>query len=477
MTVLAGRAIVLSITRITNYGLMLISPVILVRLLPVAEFGRYREYLLYVSVLVAFATFSIYESQLYFIPAWLKHRWQVIRQTTVLVACSSTLVVAATIIVDLLLKGSLVGKFVWPMALYVLLYVNVDFWEWAWVAGNRAVPVLIYTSLRLVARMVVVIVAALLTHDVTTIIWSLIALEAVRLVGSFIAWRLAEDKNEPRAHHGLWREQLKFCVPSGLAVVLGMASRNVGGMAVVKWLGTAPLAWYTIGLYGEPIIAAIRSSISAVLLPEMVRRNSGEASGQLEIWKSATVINCIALFPICVLLVRFAKPLVVGVFGLPYVAAVPVLQIYTLVIVRECFDLTLPLRAVNRTVPLVRSGLVGLIVNVGCVAALVRPYGIVGAVLAMVAAGLAEALYLSTQIARHTGYHVRALVHWASIGKVAAAALLAGAAMLSDFWTRSLGLFGVVPAAIVYLMLFVILLWMMRVPELRLLREWLARLW
>ena len=43
--------------RLANQALILLSPIILVRLLSVAEFGRYREFLLYVGLLTAVIPF------------------------------------------------------------------------------------------------------------------------------------------------------------------------------------------------------------------------------------------------------------------------------------------------------------------------------------------------------------------------------------------------------------------------------------
>src|SRR6516162_8904606 len=125
MSRLAGKAIVLSIARIANYGLMLLSPVLLVRILPVEQFGRYREFLVYTSLLIAIAGFNINDSLLYFIPAHARSRWLVVRQTTLLVACSSALTIAGVVALDLILHGALIGPFLLPTALYVLAFVNI----------------------------------------------------------------------------------------------------------------------------------------------------------------------------------------------------------------------------------------------------------------------------------------------------------------------------------------------------------------
>ena len=69
MIALANRAALLTLSRLANYGLMLISPIVLVRVFSVAQFGEYRKFLLYASLLQWFGTFSSYDSLLYFVPA------------------------------------------------------------------------------------------------------------------------------------------------------------------------------------------------------------------------------------------------------------------------------------------------------------------------------------------------------------------------------------------------------------------------
>ena len=49
MAGLTRQALIVSASRFINQGLMVISPVILVRLLTVQDFGEYREFLMYVA--------------------------------------------------------------------------------------------------------------------------------------------------------------------------------------------------------------------------------------------------------------------------------------------------------------------------------------------------------------------------------------------------------------------------------------------
>ena len=83
---MAHQAAILSVSRIANYGLMIISPIILVRFLTVTDFGRYREFLLYASLLqtaAAFASAKAFSISFHFTP---RVMWRVVRETTFLTA-------------------------------------------------------------------------------------------------------------------------------------------------------------------------------------------------------------------------------------------------------------------------------------------------------------------------------------------------------------------------------------------------------
>jgi O-antigen/teichoic acid export membrane protein len=450
----ARQAVILSASRIANYGLMIISPIVLVRVLTVGDFGRYREFLLYASLLQSIASFSISDSLLYFVPARPASAWRIVKQTALLTAIVSTCIVLGFFILDLVTDGALVGRYRVPVALYVLLFINVDFWESFWLATHRTVRVFIYSAARLLARMLVVVGVAVVTNDVMTIIWSLIALEGLRFLAFSAVWyALDRSRGEP-AVHNLLRDQLRFCVPVGLATVLFLISRNVANVAVAKWLGAAALAQMTIGTYGEPIILALRNSISTVMLPELVRRGVKSPDAPIQLWRRTTVINCVLLFPAAFLVARFAEPLVLTVFGPKYGPAVPVLQIYACVIVIACFDFSPPLRAINQTRPLVTSNLAAAICGSIALVILLPIVGLVGAALTLVISGFVEAVYNAWCVGRLYGIPQRNLVPWGRIARVLLCAAGAAIPLLTIMWHRPVGIVGVMLASVSYLALF-----------------------
>ncbi|MGH8227193.1 MAG: lipopolysaccharide biosynthesis protein [Steroidobacteraceae bacterium] len=461
---LANRAIVLTVCRMTNYGLMLVSPIILVRLFSVAGFGRYREFLLYAGILQSIAAFSIPDSLLYFVAANPDSPWRVVKRSAVLTLVSTGVVALALLVGNAATHGALVGPYAWPLAAYTLFSVNLDFWECFWVARRRPFAVFAYSTGRLAARLTVVIVVAVVTRSVWAILWALVIVEALRLAASAVALRrLGSRAPEPPLAEP-WAGFLRFCVPFGMAAVLALFSRNLSPLTVTKLLGTAALAQYMIGRFGEPIVTTVRNSISAVVLPEMVRRGQARES-PLALWRQATVVNALCLFPIAVLVARYALPLIRAVFGASYAPAAPVMQIYMIVVLRECLDFGPALRAAGRTAPLVVSNVASLLSCGALLVVLAPRYGIAGAMLAFAIASLIEAGYLAGATLRTYRITLSRLLPWRSLSKVGLACGLASFVLLAGPLSGLPVLLSIAIAGAAYLAVYALIVYGLRVPE------------
>jgi O-antigen/teichoic acid export membrane protein len=319
--------------------------------------------------------------------------------------------------------------------------------------------------------MLVVVCVAVMTHNVSAIIWSLIALEAVRLLVATIAWQAVERSRDEPAVAGIRREQLKFCVPFGLATVLGMISKNVGNVVITKYLGVVALAHFSIGTYADPIILIVRNSITSVMLPELVRLGTKSKNAALRFWHRSVVINCMLLFPIASIMAWYAEPVIVKLFGANYRPAVPVLQWYALVVVRSCFDFSPLLRAINKTRPFVTVALVATLVNGVALAILLPRIGVVGAAIGVVAASLADALYQGYCVIRLYGCGLRRLLPWATLAKITSCTVL-GAVVAFGFTWELRGTFaGAIYGSLLYGAVFTTMLLAARVDEATLLLD------
>lgn len=451
-----------------NQGLVVISPILLVRLLTVEEFGRYREFLLYAGLLSTICAFGINNSLLYFIPSRPHSVRQMVRQATAMTFGTSVLVVGITWLADYLANGAILGGVALPVAIYVLLFVNLDFWEFYWLALRRPLPVFAYTTGRLVARIAVVVVAASIWRDVMPIIWSLIALESLRIIGSWMVWQGAEraiDKADGAAEEPCWSEQFRYVFPVGMALILVTLNKSLGNLFVTKTLGVVALAHYAIGTHIQPVIGVLRNSVSDAVLPELAALKNAKGEGALALWRRSTVVSMILLTAAGVVLFEFAYNFVVTLFSPSYEPAVLIFQIYLLVLVREVFDFGVALRAANRTAPIVTSSLFAILLNLLLLVTVLPVWGLPAAALAFVISRWTEGLVLSRSTMRAYGIGIKDLARWRDLGKVALAALIASAVFYGSFWIDHFGLGGVLLGSAVFMALFVVFLVVLRVPE------------
>ncbi|MCU0759900.1 MAG: oligosaccharide flippase family protein [Steroidobacteraceae bacterium] len=465
MSSLSRQALVVSAARLINQGLMVISPVILVRLLTVQDFGVYREFLLYATLVASIAGFSLPNSLLYFVGLQPEGAWGYVRRIVLACAVSSGLAVVVFALVDRLGPTPLVGELLLPCILYVLFYVNVDFWESLWLARRQSTAVFAYTAGRLVMRLLVVIGAASIRPDPGVIVWSLVCFEAVRLGVSTFWWRRLSRREGSAAPRSSWSEQLAFCVPSGIAVFVSTLNSSIGGVFVSRSLGEAALAQFVIAGYVTMVVSPLRNSVSDVMLPRMANLTTQDPNGWLPLWRRAVVLFAILLLPLALLLGRYAELFVTTLFSARYRDAIPVFQVYCASLLISCVDIAVALRAINKTRLMLVGNVIVLVLNLALVSVLVPALGATGAALALLGSQLVALSYLLVVTARAQGLRLAELLPLRDLSKVALAALVAASVILPSFWTEAMGIAGAVASSVLYLAVFVALANGLRVEE------------
>ena len=147
-----------------------------------------------------------------------------------------------------------------------------------------------------------------------------------------------------------------------------------------------------------------------------------------------------------------------------------------IVVLRECFDLTLPFRARGHSSSFVQSGIAGLVTNFGLVLVLVPAFGITGAVAALAVGGIVEAIYLGFRLRRFLNVRVSDLLPWRTIFAVLLAGLVAlGILFLDQFLPFGIWIDAAIAIPIAAVVFFGLLI-VFRVEELTMLLEWIRRL-
>ena len=423
MSTLLTRSLVLSFSRFANQAIVLLSPALLVRILSVADYGSYREFMLYAGLIAPLVTFGVASSLQYLIPKHPQREREWVTQTALFILASSTVAIIGIFLAGDLIRGNTSLDFVTALQLYIFFFVNLNFLEGYWLGKKRTDLVLYYSSGRLIMRMVVIVSAAVLTKDVHAIVFSLVALEAVRclLILSYASWKRWFTKRITRDALAL---QMSYFLPLGAGAIVGVLNQKVGMLFISTTIGAEALAFFVIGAFATQIVNILRGAVSDVIFPEIVELKAASPKDALPLWQHATVLFTVLLFPMAILFSYYADAIVTILFTKEYSAAIPVFSAFAILLYLDSFDFHLPLRVQNANRFFVVGSIIALAVNLALLYPAYLLFGLVGPAVALILSRLAFTAYLGYKASRLYRVGLRQMIRWREVGKVLAASLI-----------------------------------------------------
>lgn len=414
-------SLILSFARLTNYVVMLATPLLLVRLLDMEAYGQYREFILYSSVLISFFVLAIKENLIYFIPRYPEKADIATSQSI------GMLVVTSVIGSIIFLAGSdwFMAKasydFAMPLLVYVFFFINFDVIENYWLAIQEPKKVLFFSTLRVFFRVMVVLVTAFAFRDLWSILYSIIGFEIVKSA-ICIALVLKNRLVTLRIDHTLLKEQLRFIVPLSAASLIYLVNEKAGQLYLSAEMGAAALALYTVGTYQLPITSVVRSAIADTLFPEMVKHAASGSQEGLALWRTANTYYCFLVFPVFAVMFVYAELIIVTLFTATYREAADIFRVALLVMIRQCFEMGTPLRAVNANKHMLAGNLLAIVFNLPLLYVLLNTIGIIGAAFAWLFTDVFLASYLARQIMKHYKIGIGGIANWGQLLKLTLAA-------------------------------------------------------
>jgi O-antigen/teichoic acid export membrane protein len=423
-----SRGAVLACARLLNQALALLSPLLLVRLLDIFEYGRYRQFMATATLVTSLGGFALAANLNYLIARSPDRAASDITKTCVLMAmvgCVSALVVAA--LRQWLVPEEIASSWL-LLTVYVFLFLNLEVLVSYWLAHGRSLPVMVYTLLITVWRLGTMVGATLYYRDVEMIFVTLVCAEAVKNLAIYM-WLRARGLLVFHWQHDVFREQVRLVAPLGLGSVLNKAN-DFGKVVVGMQLGPAPMALYATAAYQVPLVNIVQQSLSDVIFPDMVRRAQNDPKAGLALWKRAQALVFAVICPAWLLLTWFAEPLIRIAFTETYVAATPFFQVFLLLMIRQSFQFSVPLRSVADNASFATSNAIALAINVLLIIVLLPHFGLWGPTLGLVVGQIWTSFYLARRLMKRFSLPLSELCQWGKLGLALAASLLALAALI-----------------------------------------------
>ena len=347
------KSFYLYVAKMAGYGLRLVLPAILVRLLTKADFGEYRQFFLIEVTIVTLFQLGVNQALYYFIPRDEENSGAYFLNSLIMNAIIfATVFGVIRIFSEQFSRALNMPLFVDHFEQLLLYTVSLMFLAAAnaYLTSRQFIrQSAIFQIVNQVNTSIVTIAAALIYGTLNAIFWSLVLSSAfnVLVMLTYIHLRMRGFQAK-RYFFGLW-EQIKYGLLLGAGGSLWVFQARIHELFVSRYYGQEIFAVYSAGCTQIPVVDYYLQSVAVVSLGRFaLMEKEGDWEGITKLWREIlTSLFGIAIPGILVLLI-VSKPLILTMFTTDYADAVPIFQINTLVKISMLWNAQLVLRGMNR---------------------------------------------------------------------------------------------------------------------------------
>ena len=443
-------------------AMAIIAPVVLTRILMPDEFGTYRQLMLLSSILAHFAFLGLPGSVLYFYPRLRRSSQAALVVQLSIVLGLLGLASAAALV---LLRASVAEQFNNPrlaqliplFSIYAGITIAVGHVYNLLVAQGRvrraALFSVVLLSVPTLGAVVGVLVHADLPHAVAGVALGglLVAGWAAVIVVGFIASVRAGEEGFAWWDARLFREQLAYGVPLGLAGAIGTLERHVDHLVVSSLTSPAAYAAYSLGAFVLPFMVLLANSVSTALIPAWARAFQQDRKEEaIELFRRSVRRIALIALPGLGLLYLLAPDLIRFLFSDRYAASIPVFRVFLFMLAAHTFSPSGILKGMGHTRVIFVGQSVAFLAGAGLVVAGIHVAGLPGAALGKVAAECLRKGIYAWVIRRRLGAEGGSLFPWSSWLRIAVASAAAAAPTAAVALLLSPGLLRIVVCGAVF---------------------------
>jgi O-antigen/teichoic acid export membrane protein len=419
---ISGPAFRLVAGRVIGGVVTFAIPVVLARVLLPTAFGTYKQLFLIYMTIYGVAQVGAAESLYYFVPRKPAEAARSISNALATLTLVGTLcfvgLVFARGTVATWMGNSAVATELPPLALFLTLTLVSTAFEIVIVSRKEPAKAAIVYALSDIGRTASFVIPAIAFRSLHAVLVGGAVFAALRVAAMLGYFRWVFGRSM-RLDFAIWRQQWAYALPFAIAVGIDVVQANVHQWVVATRFDTAAFAIYAVGCLQIPLVDLICTSTANVMMVKMAEVAPRRDDSALALWHATTVKLASLMLPLAALLFLTAHAVIVVLFTKTYIASVPILRVWCLMILPSAFAVDGVLRAHARTRFLVVMNLVRLVVIVGLVGWLISRFGIVGAVLATLLGTVTVKAMAIVQIARVMNVGMSEVLPWRRLALIA----------------------------------------------------------
>ncbi len=426
------KALVLSSGEFLVTLTSLLSAVVLARLFSKQDYAAYRQTLLAYTFVAPLLALGLPKALYYFIPRDQSRARSALTGNLLLLSLTAGLFVIAVWcggneLLARRFQNPAISTLLLVYSPYALLSVPAGVFSVCMVSCGKVGILAVYQVTSRVLSLACILGLVLLWRAPIAAVGGTVVGELlVFLPALYLMYKVAPGNVwRPRAVN-LW-EQISYGVPLGMAGMVGIVARNLDKVIVSSMCTPDEFAIYANGAIEVPLIGILTGSITAVLMPDIVRfYKEGRKEAALDLWKRAAVKCSMILLPAMCFLFVMAPEVMRVLFSAKYAESATPFRIYLLLLPIRIVTWGTMLMAAGRSSWVLYRTVVSLGVNLVLSILLVRYIGYVGAAVGTVCEFYLWATpFYAGAISRLYGCPLRKVLPYRQLFSVFAIALVA----------------------------------------------------
>lgn len=348
-----SSSIYLFVSKVIGYGIRIILPVFLVRILTKEEYGLYSQFFLLEVLIKVIFQMGVNQSLYYFIPRDRENAGAYfINSLSLNVVLYTVAYTAAWFFrAELAAQTGLVviERFFWYLAPYTLFMMLNVCTESYLTARQKILPAALYTVVREILASVATLYAAWVYRDLGAVFLALVVSRVVcLLLGlAYVQFKLHGFRAQ-RYFFGIG-EQVRYGIVLGMAGMVWTLVLRMHELFVNRYFDVETYAVYAAGCRQIPILQFFGHSVYVVALGQFATlEKAGNWTGIRRLWNRVLASMYGVGVPVGLVLLAVAGPLVTTMFTDAYSDAVTIFRFNTLASLSFMLNPALVLRAMSR---------------------------------------------------------------------------------------------------------------------------------
>jgi O-antigen/teichoic acid export membrane protein len=405
-TSLTTQAFWLLAAKTAGFFFALVFPLFLVRLLDQSKYGTYKQMFLLISTAQSVLSMGFGLSAFYFFPREPERRGAVSLNIVLFHVAIGTLAALTLTLwpncLVLLFANKELAPYAPKMGIVILLRMASAFLEYVATAQEDVKCSTIFIVAAQFTKSVVMLSALFFAGSLSALLYGSMFQGVLQI--AVLAWYL--ERSFPgfwkRVDWPLFRAQLAYAIPLGMAGVLYLFRTEAHNYFVAHSVGAAAFAIYAVGCADIPLVGLVREAVGTVLIRRISElHHAGSYREVLLLTIRGMQKLSLFFWPLYAYLLVMSREVIRLLYTRRYDASVPIFAINITLIPLTILVLDPVLRAFSEHIYFLVRLQVFLLLVMGVALLIVIPaYGPVGAILVVVASSAIELGAITWKVAR-----------------------------------------------------------------------------